>query len=184
MTGRHTMWDGSRHVEVAVPVSGADNVMVPVIRAVVTDRSGDHILLQRRDPPVESVRGLLELPGGRWLAGESPAAAVTREVFEETGISLIQVEGITEDRIDDRRSVSTIRPLVVIAGTQGAFPATHTVLVTVGEGTPTPEPGSTTDVRWWSVADVRHELVTNRGGFVPSSWAALVAYVTMLDSTI
>ncbi len=177
------MWDGSRHVEVDVPVSGPDNVMIPVIRAVVTDRSGDHILLQRRDSPIESVRGLFEIPGGRWIAAESPAAAVTREVFEETGVALVHVEGIIDDRIDDRRSVSTVRPLVVIAGIEGAFPATHTVLVAVGEGTPRPEPGATTDVRWWLIADVRHELVTNRGGFVPSSWAALVAYVTMLDST-
>lgn len=178
------MWDGERHVEVETPVSGSENVMVPVIRAVVSDRSGERILLQRRDTSVESVRGLLEIPGGRWLAAEPPEVAVAREVFEETGISLVHVEGITDDRIDERRSVSTIRPLVVIAGTHGAFPATHTVLVAVGEGTPRPEVGATTDVRWWPFADVRHELVTNRAGFVPSSWAALVAYVTMLDSAI
>lgn len=184
MTGRHTMWDGSREVEISAPVSGPDNVMVPVIRAVVTDRSGDNILLQRRDAPVESVRGLIEIPGGRWIAAEPPAVAITREVFEETGISLVHVEGITEDRIDERRSVATIRPLVVIAGTQGAFPAIHTVLMAVGEGTPRPEVGATADVRWWPIADVRHELVANSGGFVPSSWAALIAYVTMLDSAI
>ncbi len=183
MTGRHTMWDGSRAVEITTPVSGPDNVMTPVIRAVVTDRSGEHILLQRRDVPGEPVRGLLEIPGGRWIAAEPPEVAIAREVRDETGIKLLHVEGVTEDRIDDRRSVATIRPLAVIAGIHGAYPATHTVLVAVGEGTPRPEPGGTTDVRWWSLQDVRHTLATDRDAFVPAAWAALTAYVTMLDST-
>lgn len=183
MTGRHTMWDGSREIEVPTPVSGPDNVMTPVIRAVVTDRSRANILLQRRDVPNEPVRGLLEIPGGRWIAAEPPEVAITREVRDETGITLLHIEGVTEDRIDDRRSMATIRPLVVIAGTHGAYPATHTVLVAVGEGNPRPEPGGTTDVRWWPLGDVRHALVTDRRAFVPAAWAALTAYVTMLDST-
>jgi len=171
------MWDGSQRLEIPVPVSGTENVMIPVIRVVVRTPDGGSILLQRRDAASEPVRGHLEIPGGRWRTGESPLAAARREVHEETGIRLLSVDGITEDRIDPERTIATVKPLAVIAGTAGAFPAIHIVLTGIGEGIPTNEAGATTDVRWWSLEDVRNELVTDRAGFVPSSFAAIDAFL-------
>lgn len=50
----------------------------PVVpQAIVLD--GDAVLLVRRDAPA-----LWELPGGAMLPGETPEAAIVREVFEET----------------------------------------------------------------------------------------------------
>jgi ADP-ribose pyrophosphatase YjhB (NUDIX family) len=182
MTGRHEMWDGE-DVFISVPQSGGENVMVPVIRGVV--RSVDDpslILLQRRGNPSESVHGLFELPGGRWRAGESPVDALSREVLEETGVIVTDVRGIDLDSLDVHRTIASVKPLVVVAGVDQAFPAIHVVLTADGEGVPRDTPGETSDVRWWTIESVRNEMGKNRGGFVPSTYAALCAYVDWLAS--
>ena len=178
MTGRHEMFDGDGPVVVDVPTSGGENVMVPVVRAIVRslDRP-DHIILQRRDDPDESVRGLLEIPGGRWRAAESPIDAVVREIVEETGLTVTAVHGVEVDRVDDRRAIAAVEPLVVVAGVEGAFPAAHVILVADARGEPIGDPGESADVRWWHIDAVATEMSGDPGAFIPSSHAALRRYL-------
>lgn len=185
MTGRHDMWDGHGFLDVEVPVSGAENVMVPVIRAVVrSDDDRSLILLQRRADASEPVYGCLEIPGGRWRSGESPLVAITREVLEETGIHLSSVAGISVEVIDAYRSIATIRPLAIIAGVEGAFPAVHVVLTALGAGTPRASAGESQDVRWWRIEDLTRHMEAGPEEFVPSSLAALRAYIDSEGSDI
>jgi ADP-ribose pyrophosphatase YjhB (NUDIX family) len=53
------------------------------VGAVVLDAAGRLLLVRRRNSPG---RGLWSVPGGRVEPGESLAAAVAREVREETGL--------------------------------------------------------------------------------------------------
>jgi ADP-ribose pyrophosphatase YjhB (NUDIX family) len=175
--GIHTMFDGTSEVTVAVPVSGDENVMVPVIRAVVENSDGsDSILLQRRSNPGEPVFGLYELPGGRWRAGESPDVAISREVHEETGVRLTAVSGIEIVTLDSRRAIATVTPIAVVAGVRGAFPAIHVVVAASGTGVPDSVDGEAFDARWWPTMSVRIEMNERPGAFVPSTLAALNAY--------
>lgn len=182
MTGRHGMWDGDMDAIVNVPVSGGENVMLPVIRAIVR-MEGDptRIIVQRRDNASEVVRGLFEIPGGRWRAGESPVDAISREVLEETGLTVVRVHGVVEDAIDDRRTIATIRPLVIVAGVFGAFPAVHVVVLVDAIGAPRSTPGESSDVRWWSVEEIRSGLGGPSELFIPSSRAALTSYLEWYD---
>ncbi|HSJ71707.1 MAG TPA: NUDIX domain-containing protein [Acidimicrobiia bacterium] len=182
MTGRHGMWDGEVDAIVDVPVSGGENVMLPVIRAVVR-KEGDptRVIVQRRDNASEVVRGLFEIPGGRWRAGEPPVDAISREVLEETGLTVVRVHGVTEDAIDDRRTIASIRPLVVVAGVHGAFPAVHIVVVVDAFGEPRSTPGESSDVRWWSTEEVRSGIGGPTELFIPSSRAALNAFLRWHD---
>jgi 8-oxo-dGTP pyrophosphatase MutT (NUDIX family) len=184
MTGRHSVWGPDGTGSVDVPVYGGENVMVPVIRGIVR-RDGDAatLLIQRRDDPSEPVRGALEIPGGRWRSGESPIDALVREVAEETGVVVTAVDGVRVDRSGDLRVVASILPLVVVAGIEGAFPAVHVVLVADGRGDPAAAAGESTDVQWWSMADIRSEMASNRSAFIPSTYAALETYVAWVDST-
>lgn len=184
MTGRYRMWTGSESVEIHVPVSGSENVMVPVIRGIVRSvEDPSLILLQRRADPTEPVFGCLEIPGGRWRSGESPADALTREVYEETGVVLSSIDGISVAAIDSRRDLASLHPLVVVAGVSGAFPAIHVVLLAEGTGSLRASEGESDDVRWWSIVDVRAALEEQPSAFVPSSRAALDAYFEVADST-
>ena len=177
------MYDGTNDVTISVPVSGDENVMVPVIRAIVENSDGsDSILLQRRSIRAEAVFGLIELPGGTWRAGESPDDAISREVLEETGVAITSVSGIEIDVLDSHRSIATVTPLVVIGGVGGSYPAVHVVVVASGTGGPKDRAGESFDVQWWPIESVRDETRNEPATFVPSTLAALNAYFVSIES--
>ena len=102
----YSVWiDGTWH-EVSVPEMGGEPLVVPNVAALVLSESRDAILLQRRDKPGEPVRGRLEVPGGRWQAGEAPEQALAREVREQARIA-----APAEIRKDDSVAHSWCSPL-------------------------------------------------------------------------
>ncbi len=62
-----------------------------VVAAAMVDARG-RVLLQRR-PPGKAMAGLWEFPGGKLEPGETPEAALARELDEELGIA-VAVEGL------------------------------------------------------------------------------------------
>ncbi len=58
--------------------------LMPVVAAALVDDRG-RVLLQRR-PPGKQMADLWEFPGGKVEAGETPEAALVRELAEELGI--------------------------------------------------------------------------------------------------
>lgn len=58
--------------------------VVPVAAAVLVDRDGRVLLAQR--PEGKALAGMWEFPGGKIEAGETPEAALVRELREELGI--------------------------------------------------------------------------------------------------
>jgi 8-oxo-dGTP pyrophosphatase MutT (NUDIX family) len=185
MTLTHPVWDGSRWVELPVAESGGEAVVVPNVAGIVyRGDARDEILLQRRDKPGEAVRGLLEVPGGRWRAGEPPDAALAREVMEETGVALTAVGGATTRfRFHEHVSFSIAHPLAVVSGLDGAYPALHVLFECHGEGDPRPSPGETIDLRWWPVSDLVAHLESHPEDFVSHTRAMLgVAFGPTADA--
>ncbi len=60
--------------------------LFPVVAAALVDADG-RVLLQQR-PPGKQMAGLWEFPGGKVEPGETPEAALIRELDEELGISV------------------------------------------------------------------------------------------------
>lgn len=60
---------------------GTELLLIPAVAAVVRDDEG-RVLIQR------SQHGVWSLPAGAIEPGESPAQAVAREVYEETGLNV------------------------------------------------------------------------------------------------
>ncbi|MGY2735726.1 (deoxy)nucleoside triphosphate pyrophosphohydrolase [Sphingomonas sp. UYP23] len=58
--------------------------LMPVVAAALFDRDG-RVLVQMR-PPGKAMAGLWEFPGGKIEPGETPEAALVRELAEELGI--------------------------------------------------------------------------------------------------
>jgi 8-oxo-dGTP pyrophosphatase MutT (NUDIX family) len=178
MAATYRVWTGSEWIDAPVPISGGEAVVVPNVAGIVF--KGDHrdeILLQRRDKPGEVVRGLLELPGGRWRAGEPPDAALAREVEEETGVTLLAVSAAVERvRLEEHVGFGIARPVAVVNGLDGAYPALHVLFECRGEGDPRPSIGETADPRWWPVADALDHLERHPEDFVWHTRAMLAAY--------
>jgi 8-oxo-dGTP diphosphatase len=61
-------------------------LLFPVVAAALVDTDG-RVLLQQR-PPGKTLAGLWEFPGGKVEAGETPEAALIRELEEELGIAV------------------------------------------------------------------------------------------------
>lgn len=62
------------------------NDLLLVVAAALIDADG-RVLVQQR-PPGKPMAGLWEFPGGKIDAGETPEAALRRELAEELGISI------------------------------------------------------------------------------------------------
>jgi len=75
-----------------------------VVAVALIDGEG-RVLLQRRSA-TRSMAGLWEFPGGKIEAGESPEAALIRELHEELGIDVeaacLAPAVFASDRLDDR----------------------------------------------------------------------------------
>ena len=173
----YPVWVEGGWREVAVPEMGGEAIVVPNVAAVVLDETGEYLLLQRRDKPGEPVRGMLELPGGRWRAGETPDQAVGREVAEETGVELVAMATAVE-RIDTEpnRACAIARPVAVINGLEGTYPSLHVLFEGVGRGEPRPQPGEKADPRWWPISAVQALLTERPGEFIDQTRAMLIAY--------
>ena len=67
-----------------MPTTEADRPIVLVAAVALVDRDG-RVLIARR-PEGKAMAGLWEFPGGKVDAGETPEAALIRELEEELGI--------------------------------------------------------------------------------------------------
>ncbi|MES2336526.1 MAG: (deoxy)nucleoside triphosphate pyrophosphohydrolase [Pseudomonadota bacterium] len=68
------------------PETPESRVLLHVVAAALVDADG-RVLVQQR-PPGTQMAGLWEFPGGKIEAGESPEAALVRELDEELGIGV------------------------------------------------------------------------------------------------
>jgi 8-oxo-dGTP diphosphatase len=177
MTSMYPVWGGGTWIDLPVPESGGEQVVVPNVNAVVYDGiERRRILLQRRDKPGEVVRGRWEVPGGRWRAGERPDVAVAREVEEETGVVVTAVAGAVEI-LGHEANVETAaaRPVAVVVGLAGAYPSLHVVFECYGEGTPRALAGETAEPGWWDVDEVRARMESTPEEFVWHTFGILRA---------
>jgi 8-oxo-dGTP diphosphatase len=109
--------------------AGADRRERQVLVVTGWVRRGAEVLLVRRQAPgLPALHGRWELPGGKVAFGEHPAAAVAREVLEETGYAvtvraLLPYLYSTIWEYPDRRDHAILLVYDCLAGEQVATPA-------------------------------------------------------------
>jgi ADP-ribose pyrophosphatase YjhB (NUDIX family) len=111
---------------------------VDAVGAVVVDDAGRVLLVRRGRPPRV---GSWTLPGGRLEPGETRAAAVAREVLEETAVDAVVVCDLG----------------AVDVQAEGFAYRIHEHLLRAREGSPSPQAGDdAADARWATRDDAHH----------------------------
>ena len=176
--GRHMARVGDGWVEVPVAAMEGESLVVPVVAGLVfPDRQRRSIVLQRRDKP-DAVRGRWEIPMGRWRAGETPQEALVREVEEETGLRVLEVEALaTRHEAAPGRPFLALEPLTVTVGVAGAYPALHLCFACIAEGELRPVPGETADPRWVDVDDLA-QMIEDPSAFTGPTLAILATWLS------
>lgn len=92
-----------------------------VVGAIITDADGRILAAQRSYP--ERVAGLWEFPGGKVEPGESPEAALARELHEELDCDLLVGSELTRDGgpwpVNERLELRVYHATVTSAPIQG-----------------------------------------------------------------
>jgi 8-oxo-dGTP pyrophosphatase MutT (NUDIX family) len=148
----HPVWSGGDWIRLPVAAMGGEALVVPTVAGLVSpSEAGDQLLLQRRDKPGEVVRGLLEVPAGRWRAGETAVEALAREVAEETGLAVRSMAGEVR-----RLEAYPGRPVTVLQ--------------------PRGRQGESADPRWYPIEEVR-VLLDDPGRFTGVAYAVLATWL-------
>jgi 8-oxo-dGTP diphosphatase len=173
----YRVWIDQAWLDISIPEMSGEGIVVPNVNAVVLNETRDAILLQRRDKVGEPVRGKLEIPGGRWRAGEPPEVAVRREVREETGVDIVElVSAAGRVDISEHRACGYVHPLAVVNGLEGTYPSLHVVFECIGAGEPVAQPGETADPRWWPIDEVAALLRDDPEQLVDQARGMLTVY--------
>lgn len=90
---------------------------VRVVAGVIQSRSGNRVLIARR-PTGKHQGGLWEFPGGKMEPGETPDAALARELAEELAISVDRSEPflVINHRYPDRLVVLDVWRVLAFSG--------------------------------------------------------------------
>lgn len=142
------------------------------------------IVIQRRDKPGQGA-SLLELPGGRIEPFEPLLTALSREVMEETGLVVTEVEGadtrIDTVGMDSTFEVECIRPFAVYQTIRGPIDSVGSYFRCRAEGTLLEQGDDTSEIRWIPVAELRDLFERDPLLFAPVDRAGVRFYLTILE---
>ena len=122
----------------------------PTVRVLLIGPDRRILLLRFSDPRLNGGRAFWATVGGEREPGESVEAGAKRETLEETGLGDIALGPV----------VWTDDVVIAVAGEKLRFRETYIVAHTKGgtlsrDGFTELEKSAVTDVRWWSVAEIR-----------------------------
>lgn len=162
---------------------------IPVISAIIERNVGSEteILIQTRISGYDELyQGTIEIPAGRINSFENLYDTIKREVKEETGLEVLEIdqaldsETATTSKNDE---AIVFQPFCCQQLIKGNIPWIGFVfLVKVKEGKLIPEKGHTQDLRWVKISELKELLATSQDKIFTLQLPVLKHYVRYRES--
>ncbi|MDU0201847.1 NUDIX hydrolase [Paenibacillus sp. MAH-36] len=141
------------------------------------------IVVQTRNKPGEPQR--IELPGGRIEQYESLLTALIREVKEETGLDIVEIEGedtkIDTVGIDPSFEVECLKPFGAYQTLNGPFDSVGVYFRCKVQGELVQSGDETKNPRWIAVDELRQQMKDDPHQFSSVDRAGVIFYLKYLE---
>lgn len=155
-------------------IPGAGGIIEKVVDGVT------YILIQERfkeESPLES--GLLEIPAGKTRAFENIYDCLRREIKEETGLMITEIEGEKEAEIYESNGYRVINytPFSSTQNFQGTYPIMVQVFICKAVGELIDKSDESKNLRWITLDELEQLLETKENIFYPMHVITLKKYL-------
>lgn len=155
---------------------------IPGVRGIIERRIDgvDYILIQERfkeDAPAEN--GLIEIPAGKIRRYENIFDCLRREIKEETGLRVVQIQGEQEALVSVMNGYTVINytPFNSSQNVEGYYPIMVQTFICTAEGELLTSSNETQNLRWISLQELSTLLEANQGSFYPMHIVTLKKYL-------
>jgi ADP-ribose pyrophosphatase len=140
----------------------------------------DYILVQERykeEAPEE--RGMLEIPAGKIREYENVFDCLRREIREETGLEVVEIEGEKEASVWEGSGYKVLNytPFCCSQNIRGSYPILVQVFLCTVEGELRTRSDESKNIRWILLSDLEKRLGENEGSFYPMHVDTLRKYL-------
>jgi ADP-ribose pyrophosphatase len=154
----------------------------PGVAGIIVKATGDceYILMQERykdDAPSEN--GLIEIPAGKIREYENIFDCLRREVMEETGLKVVEIEGEKEAVIykDNGYEVLSYSPFSCAQNICGTYPIMVQTFICRVCGEEQQSSDESRNIKWMPLTELRELLMKDESRFYPMHVTTLKKYL-------
>lgn len=140
----------------------------------------DYILIQDRyKDDAKAELGLIEIPAGKIREFENIFDCLRREIWEETGLHVIYIEGENETIIYEANGYKVLNytPFSCSQNIQGEYPIMVQTFICKANGELLKQTNETKNIRWVSLSELQQLLESNENEFYPMHVVTLKKYL-------
>lgn len=159
---------------------------IPAVGAIIErEYNGEkEILIQERYKEGEDIeKGLLELPAGKIREYENIFDALRREVFEETGLSIVSIVGESDIMTTDVNGyvVNSYMPFFCSQNLSGGYSILLQTFLCKAEGELLSSTNETKNIHWESVNSIKKLIKNSKELWYPLHINVLLKYFSWLE---
>lgn len=142
----------------------------------------DYILIQERfKDNAESENGLIEIPAGKVREFENIYECLKREICEETGLIVYEIEGECDSIIYEANGYKVLNytPFTSAQNIRGHYSIMVQTFICKAKGELLSTTNETKNIRWISLTELKELLEKNEKGFYPMHVIALKKYIKL-----